>query len=183
MDIRLVVAVVAAASALAGSVLGAFANRWSAGFTAKRQDRREKEQRDHQDRREKRARVHASFKRVLMAAKTIAGMTAPYQIAGGGAWAPEREMSEEARQRFYDIVDRSTNDLREAVVDLTLEGITEPVEAVEEMMAKFIDFRWRRQKEQLRESDEVIEDVRKIAEIRGQLEAKLPQILDQILKV
>lgn len=66
MTQHLVIALVAAGSALAGTIIGGMLNRWSVGYAQRQQDRRGKRQR-----------VHASSRRVLMAAKTVAGMTAP----------------------------------------------------------------------------------------------------------
>jgi hypothetical protein len=169
-------ALVAAGAALFGAILGAGVSLGVAAYNQR-----------HQDRREKRQRVHASFQRVLMAAKHFAGMTAPFQRAGGGAWG-EPDMGEEDRQRFQETLGRLIEGLQNAAVDLTLEGITEPVVTLNELVMKFDDFRWRRQRARRPGATEddwrvPAEASQAIAAISGQLESQLPTILDEILPV
>ena len=83
----------------------------------------------HQDRREKRQRVHARFQRVLTAANILAAMTAPLQRGSSGAWTPEQHMTEEDRSRFYQTLETLMEGLRQATVDLRLEGLSEPIAA------------------------------------------------------
>ena len=61
MDLQLEVALIAAGSALLGSLVGGVSSRLSTAYAQ-----------GHQDRREKRQRVHASFQRVLTAANILA---------------------------------------------------------------------------------------------------------------
>jgi hypothetical protein len=108
---QLTVALIGASAALLGTIVGAGVALWATAYAQR-----------HQDRREKHQRVHACFQRVLMAAKWFASMTAPFQRGGGGAWTPEQEMAEEYRQRFHEDLQRLKEGLRNAAVDLTLEG-------------------------------------------------------------
>jgi hypothetical protein len=171
------VAVIAASAALLGALIGAGAGWASTAYVQR-----------HQDRREKRQRVHASFKRVLLAANIYAALTTPFQRGSGGAWTPEQDMTEEYRRGFYKTLEDLTEGLRTAAVDLTLEGITEPVDKVTEMAAKFDDFRWHRERTRQRTATEEDWQVpheasQAIAAIREQLQSQLPAILDDILPI
>jgi hypothetical protein len=169
-------ALIAAGAGLLGAIVGAGVSLGVAAYNQR-----------HQDRREKRQRVHASFQRVLMAAKHFAAMTAPLQRAGGGAWG-EPDMAEEDRRRFQETLERLIEGLQNAVVGLTLEGITEPVDAVEELAAKFEDFRWHHQRTRGPRATEddwrvPAEASQAIAAISQQLESQLRATLDEILPV
>jgi hypothetical protein len=81
-----------------------------------------------------------------------------------------------------------TESLQNAAVDLRLEGVAEPVAAVNELATRFSDFRWHR--EGTRRPAATEEDWRvpreasqAIAAIRERLESQLPAILDEILPV
>jgi hypothetical protein len=141
----------------------------------------------HQDRREKRQRVHASFQRVLTAANMLAAITAPLQRGSSGAWTPEQHMTKEDRSRFYQTLETLIEGLRQAAVDLRLEGLSEPVAAVDELAIRF-DFRWHRKgasRPTATEEDSRVaaEAAQAIAAIRERLESQLPAILDDILPV
>ncbi len=178
MNFQLTVALIAAGSALAGSLVGGISIGWAAAYAQR-----------HQDRREKRQRVHASFRRVLTATKIFAAMTAPLQRgSGGGAWTPEQEMTEEGRRRFHMTLESLTKDLQNAAVELTLAGIAEPVAQVNELVIKFSDFRWHREgtiRPGASEEDWRVpaEASQAIAAIRDRLETRLPALLDAILPV
>jgi hypothetical protein len=115
-------------------------------------------------------------------------MTAPLQRGSGGAWTPDQDMTEEDRRRFYKTLESLTESLQNAAVDLRLEGVAEPVAAVNELATRFSDFRWHR--EGTRRPAATEEDWRvpreasqAIAAIRERLESQLPAILDEILPV
>jgi len=129
------VALIAAVAALLGALIGGVAVWASTAYVQRRQDRREKRQR-----------VHSSFQRVLLAANSYAALTSPFQRGSdGGAWTPEQDMSEEYRRRFNKTLEEVAEGLRNAAVDLTLEGLMEPVDRVKEMAVKFDAFRWHRE--------------------------------------
>ncbi len=177
MDLQLEVALIAAGSALLGSLVGGVSSRLSTAYAQ-----------GHQDRREKRQRVHASFQRVLTAANILAAMTAPLQRGSSGAWTPEQHMTEEDRSRFYQTLETLMEGLRQAAVDLRLEGLSEPVAAVNELAIRFSDFRWHREgasRPTATEEDSRVpaEAAQAIAAIRERLESQLPAILDDILPV
>jgi hypothetical protein len=167
---------ITAGAALLGTILGATISLWASRYAQ-----------GHQDRREKRQRVHASFCRILLAADELTAMTAPLQPRGGGAWG-EPDMTDEDRRRFYETLDRLSRDLNEAVANLTLEGVGEPVAAIEELIRRFIDFRWHHNRTKQRgatEEDWTVpaEASQAIAAIRARLKVELPTILDDILPV
>jgi hypothetical protein len=97
-------------------------------------------------------------------------------------------MAEEVRQVFHQALAHSEDELRNAVVDLTLEGIEEPVAAVYALIERFDEFRWhQRQAQRPGVSEELArvpaEASQAIAAIRADLYARLSLILDDILPV
>ncbi len=166
-------AYIAAGAALLGTLLGGTVTMWVTRYSQR-----------HQDRREKRHRVHASFRRVLLGANTLMAMT---RLFGGSAWSEPR-MAEEDRRAFHQALEHSMDELRNAAVDLTLEGIVEPVSAVNDLVERFSDFRWHlhgsRQPGATEEDMKVPAAASKaILAIRNELHARLPAILDEVLPV
>jgi len=129
---------------------------------------------------EKRQRVHAHFASVLFGANMMRGMTGILQ------WKPDRFRSEGGLKVMTDRLEKVKNDLGEAAVNLTLEGLVEPVDSVYEMASKFFDFRERLQRlgertEASDERQEMRKDVEAVAAITQALESTLPAILAAIL--
>jgi len=137
----------------------------------------------HQDRREKRQRVHASLRRVLLEAGVLAGVTRPWN---GPAWSEDR-MAEDERRAFNQALADSAEQLRQAAVDLTLEGIEEAVAAVNELVGHFNDFQWHQRRARTpgatEDSRVPAEASQAIATIRRDLDRRLPAILDDILPI
>ena len=98
-------------------------------------------------------------------------------------------MTEEDRRRFYQTLESLMEGLRHAAVDLRLEGLSEPVAAVNELAIRFSDFRWHRERTSRPTATEEdwrvpAEASQAIAAIRERLEeSQLPAILDGILPV
>ncbi len=103
-------------------------------------------------------------------------------------WTPDKFRSEAELEGRHRIMQDAFEGLRTAAVDLTLEGLTEPVQQVQELTRRFGDFRHRLMLigEGIQEPTdrlEMAEDVKAMSAIRDDLELRVPGILEEIQSI
>ncbi len=148
-------------------------------YVQKSETRRQRQAAAERRATDKRRRVHASFQRVLMGANLLVGMIGIFD------WTPDKFRTEADLERRHRTVEGALNGLQTAVVDLILEGITEPVQQVNELARRFGDFRHRLMllgegAQDPTDRSMMAEDVRATAAIRDNLELRVPGILEGI---
>ncbi len=145
----------------------------------KRETSRQREATAEQRATDKRQRVHASFQRILMGANVLLG------VVGIFDWTPDKFRTEAELEGRHRTMGVAFEDLQSAAVDLTLEGITAPVQQVQELARLFSDFRRRLMligegRDDPTDGTVMGEDVRAMAAIRDDLEPRVPGILEGI---
>jgi hypothetical protein len=85
----------------------------------------------------KRDRIHAHFAGIVFAANTLEAMADPMRAI------PDRLKSQEALEHFKNTLDEIMRTLASAASNLTVEGMTEQVDAINQIVKKFFDFRQR----------------------------------------
>jgi hypothetical protein len=148
-------------------------------FIQSREDRRAREAEAWRRATEKRRRVEASFRTILLDAGLMEGMVGIFN------WKRDDARTEEERADLYATIRRIQTDLQAAVASLTLEGITEPVEKVNEVFGHFTQFRYGLARlgqpgEPADLTKEMYEHTKEIARLRKQLDAELPGVLKLI---
>ncbi len=149
------------------------------GFVQKSETSRQREATAERCATDKRQRVHASFQRVLMGANVLLGMVGIFD------WTPDKFRTEAELEGRNRTMGAAFEGLQSAAVDLTLEGITEPVQQVQELARLFGDFRHLLMligegTDDPTDRTVIGEDVRAMAAIRNDLEQRVPGILEGI---
>jgi hypothetical protein len=121
---------------------------------------------------DKQQQVEGYFASILLSAGLIQGMTGIFN------WKSDDKRSEAEREDLYATLRRIQADLQNASVHLTVLGVKEPVDMIDELFRNFTEFR--RGLANMSEPgvrSEMIEKKKAIDNLRERLESDLPRIL------
>ncbi len=126
-------------------------------------------------------RIHAHFAGIIFAANTLEAMVGPMQ------WKADKHKSEKELEAYKETLDGIMQTFADAASSLTVEGMTEQVETINDMVGKFFDFRRRlylmgeHEGDSKDNFDQMQKDSDAIKAARTKLEEELPAILKKLL--
>ncbi len=126
-------------------------------------------------------RIHGHFAGIIFAANTLEGMVGPLE------WKADKYKSEEEVKAYRETLGEIVQTFTDAASSLTVEGMTEQVDAINDMVRKFLDFRRRlylmaeHEEDTKVNFDEMLKDSDAIKASREKLERDLPAILQKLL--
>jgi hypothetical protein len=128
---------------------------------------------------DKQQRVEGDFASILLSSGLIQGMTGIFN------WKRDESRTEAEIADLYEVLRRIQKDLQAAAVSLTLSGIKEPVEMVEELYGHFLEFRFGLARMGVPGEDpdlrkDMFNHKKSIDSLRERLEADLPTILKSL---
>lgn len=128
---------------------------------------------------ERQRRVTGYFASILHSAELIQGMTNIFN------WKRDDARTETERADLYETIRRIQLDLQNASVNLTLDGITEPVDLIDELFHQFTEFRLGLSQMGVPGAPhnvrtEMMENKKAIDSLRGRLVKELPVVLKSL---